>query len=198
MYYVEGSPTSSAATLLQVTVSTGAWSTLLTGLHPVSMAQPAHDDAGHVYVVTSAAELLTYTIGGSVTYTPFGFPSGTPITEPRLVWDPPTSRLYVAPAFNQPNVFAFNPATFTLTTLPAIPASQVNDIFCGDRSGHIYTAPNLSGVHMMQFDTRTSTWSMIPDMPFDHDDNGACTVTDDGYLYVTDGNGGHLARLQLL
>ena len=54
---------------------------------------------------------------------------------------------------------------------------------------------------MFQYDTKTDSWTAIPDVPFtDHGCDGACTVSDDGWLYFTTGDsstGGGFSRLKL-
>jgi N-acetylneuraminic acid mutarotase len=71
----------------------------------------------------------------------------------------------------------------------------VNDVFCSDRSGHLYSGgagPNT----MYQYDTLTNSWASLPNMPISTGNSGTCTVTDTGWLYVDNGSGG-MARLQL-
>lgn len=48
-----------------------------------------------------------------------------------------------------------------------------------------------------QYDTAANTWKKVPDLPFVHGSNGACTVTDDGWLYAANGID-KMAHLKLL
>ena len=83
-----------------------------------------------------------------------------------------------------------------MTQVTSIPESQLNDIFCSDRSGHVYAAGDSGGVTMFQYDIATDTWSQIPDLPEDHGNNYPCTV-DEGAGYLYTGTGSHLYRLKL-
>mgnify|MGYP001582428471 CR=1 FL=1 len=78
-----------------------------------------------------------------------------------------------------------------------IPESQLNDIFCSDRSGHIYAAGGSSGTSMYQYDIATDVWAAIPALPSDHGNNGSCTVSYEGWLYVGTGSNYKLHRIEL-
>lgn len=177
-------------------IPTSRWTPLLTGLAATRYPQAAHDDAGHVYVLTTDARLLTYDIAtNEVSYQPLGV---TTVLGARLAWDSITQRLYTNPDFSGTDFYSFDPATGTLVTLPDLPATRFTPTFCSDRSGHLYVAGDNGGTLLWQYDIATSIWATLPAvLPFDHDANGACTVSDDGYLYVTD-DGSRLARLGLL
>ncbi len=41
---------------------------------------------------------------------------------------------------------------------------------------------------MFQYDIATDSWSAMPDLPTEHGNNGSCTVSGDGYLYVSTGS----------
>jgi hypothetical protein len=56
--------------------------------------------------------------------------------------------------------------------------------FACERADHAYPNPSPA-------------WTTIPSLPFDHDANGPCTVTESGFLYVTD-SGTRMARIALL
>lgn len=85
------------------------------------------------------------------------------------------------------------------TGLMPVPGTPADHIFCSDRSGHLYAAGGLSGSAIYRYDVDAGTWTAIPALPFDHGD-GACTVTDSGYLYVSDGMQPtpNVARIRLL
>ncbi len=121
---------------------------------------------------------------GGMTYHATGLGS---LYETRVVYDPTTDLLYLG-AFGGPALYSFNVATGTTTTLAPIPESQLNDIFCGDRAGHIYAAGDSSGTTIWQYDIATDSWAAIPAFPIDHGNNGSCTVSDTGYLYVSSGS----------
>jgi hypothetical protein len=86
----------------------------------------------------------------------------------------------------------------------SFPSSMASDIFCGDRSGCVFAAgwwQAPDSYHMWRYDTSAQRWAAIADLPFSHEASyghgGGCTVTDDGWIYASDGNG-RLARLRLM
>ena len=131
-----------------------------------------------------------------MTYVPSTIAGGT--SEPRLAFDPGTGLLYIAPIFYTGEFISYNPVSGVFTALPAHPRAYMNDIYCSDRSGHIYAAGLSGGTEMWQYTIATAVWVRIPDFPGDHGNNGACTVSDDGFLWVTNGSGALFARLPLL
>jgi outer membrane protein assembly factor BamB len=178
-------------------IATSTWTTPLIGA-PASAGdtQNAHDDTGHVYAVTADNRIATYDVGtNTISYQPFGMSS--PATYPRIAWDSVSRLLYLSPNITNSNVYSFDPATGAIRTLTPLPESHSTPTFCSDRSGHLYAAGNNNGTRIWQYRVATDTWTMIPDLPFDHDANGNCTVTDDGWLYVTN-TGVNLARIRLM
>jgi hypothetical protein len=135
----------------------------------------------------------------------FPGPATPSANEPRLGWDAVTRKLYIAPSYGDPDLYSFDPATGTVTKLANVPGvggpgTGMGDPFCSDRSGHLYAIGDTGcsdSSSVFQYDTRTDTWKAMPDLPFNHGCNGACTVTDDGWLYLTDGEAPLLARLKL-
>lgn len=177
-------------------IATATWSTLLTGVATTYWAQNTADDSGHVYVVTADGRVASYDIAtNTVTYQAVGM--SPPMSCPRLAWDSPSHLLYVVPNMAMPMMYSFDPATGAVAPLAPLSERYFNPMFCGDRNGHIYAAGDTVGTTLWQYDVPTNSWSTpLPTLPFDHDANGACTVTADGYLYVT-ANGSQLARLRV-
>ena len=141
--------------------------------------------------------MVKYNIAANtVTYIPSTVGSGA--FEPRVAFDPTTGLVYLAPYYYYGDFISYNPTTGVFTALPPHPRAHMNDIFCSDRSGHIYAAGSSSGTEMWQYDIATAVWARIPDFPGDHGNNGSCTVSDDGFLWVTSGSGTLFARLPLL
>lgn len=200
-------------------IGTGSWTTpVASGVGTTATSQVAHDDAGHIYAVETVApyRVIRYDpVTNSITQLPTG-QFNLIVSEPRIVWDPPTRRLYIAPAFYLPQLWSFDPASpgtaVRLADVPAPPATVggplqpgtgMGDPFCGDRSGHLFAigGNGCSGANsVFQYDTQTGVWRAIPDLPEDHGCNGACTVSDDGWLYLTPGYPvpAHLFRIKLL
>lgn len=178
-------------------IAAGSWNTALAGVAAAIESQNAHDDSGHAFVVTSDDRIATYdTATNMISYQAFGM---LPLAAvPRAAWDSVSHLLFVMPNLNFTNLYSFDPATGAIRSLTAIPSSPPDPIFCSDRSGHIYATAGVSGTSIYQYRIATDTWAAIPDMPFSHGQNGSCTVTDNGYLYVIDGQSPYnVARLQL-
>jgi hypothetical protein len=174
-----------------------------------SDAQMTHDGSGNVYAVQATApyRVVRYTPGQGVTTVLDTGGFNLSVNEPRIAWDPGTARLYIGTGYDSPELWAFDPAhPGTAVPLASVPSAAggvgtgMGDPFCGDRSGHLYAIGDTgcSGSNtMFQYDIRTGTWTRLPDLPGDHGCDGACTVTDDGWLYVTPGDSSNLYRLRL-
>ncbi len=85
----------------------------------------------------------------------------------------------------------------TDTTLTPHPESMLNDIYCSDRNGHIYAAGMSGGTTLWQYTISTDTWNPIPDYPEDHGNNGSCSVSLDGWLYMEPGSVSTIYKLPL-
>ena len=99
--------------------------------------------------------------------------------------------------FAAPDLFKLDLVSGDVTQLTSIPEPMLNDIFCGDRSGHIYAAGDSNGTSLWRYDIATDTWSVMPSLPGDHGNNGACSVHADGWLFVTVPETSGLYRLKL-
>ena len=185
-----------AGSVYRYDIPSGAWTTPLTTVAPTPMwAQMAHDDLGRVYVVTADDRIAIYdTAANAITYQSFGM--GSPPATPRLVWDGSSGLLYVSPNLNNPDLYSFDPSSGASQLLSSPPGTMFFvPTFCGDARGHLFAATNPHGTVVWEYAIATDHWSMLAPLPFDHDAGGACTVTADNYLYLTDGI--HLARLPL-
>jgi hypothetical protein len=192
-------------------ISGNAWTTPVAGgVANAQYAQSTHDDAGNVYTVESDVpyRVIRYnTSTKQVTYLATGGFNGT-VFEPRITWDPPTARLYIGVAYYSPELWAFDPAAPGTAVRRAdapnaalAPGTGMGDPFCGDRSGHIYAIGDTGcsdSNTVFQYETRTNTWRRIPDLPENHGCSGACTVSDDGWLYLAPGYPQSLYRIKLL
>lgn len=197
--------------VFEYSIPANTWSTpVASGVASTRYSQNAHDDAGRVYAIESddpnrivrydpATDQVEYFDSGGL---------GGYVFEPRAAWDSATARLYVAPAYDSPLLFAFDPATGVVEPRATVPnaagdgdGTGMGDPFCSDRHGHLYAAGDTGcdgSNTVFQYDTASDTWRRVPDLPIDHGCNGACTVTDDGWLYFTDGEGpSSLHRLRL-
>jgi hypothetical protein len=150
------------------------------------------DEYGVLYGYDSAGNVAVYdtTTGAQSSYAT-GLGSEY---ETRLGYDP-ISRAVFFGYFAAGNLYRFDIATGAITAVSSHPEAYLNDIFCSDRSGHIYAAGGSSGKTMWQYDIASDSWSSIPDFPVDHGNNWSCTVSDTGWLYV--GAGKAFYRLEL-
>ena len=182
--------------VLRYTIATNTWTTLRSGVASTDYSMTVYDGTS-LWAMTTDRRLVRYVIAtDTLTYVTVTIAGSS--YEPRLVWDPVAAQLYIAPTYSAGELIAYNPATGVFTSLPSHPRGHMNDIFCGDRSGHIYAAGASSGTEMWQYDIATRVWARITDFPGDHGNNGACTVSDSGFLWVTSGSGALFARLPLL
>jgi len=182
-------------------IPSNTWTTkIASGVPSTNYSMSTHDDSNNVYGMSDSGNLIIKYNVAANTWTTSPGPTGG-VYEPRLSWDSSSKLVYIAPEYYGSRFYSFDPATGTVATLTSIPDTGMNDAFCSDRSGHIYAAGGPSGCSgsgsFWQYDVATKVWKKIPDMPFDHGCNGACTVTDDGWLYATDGETPKLARIKL-
>ena len=117
--------------------------------------------------------------------------------ETRLGYNRPNHSIYFG-GFSDDEVYRYDIETgVTDTTLTRHPEGFLNDIFCSDRNGHIYAAGSSSGTSIWQYDIATDTWTPITDYPTDHGNNGSCSVSLDGWLYMEPGSVTTLYKLPL-
>jgi hypothetical protein len=114
-----------------------------------------------------------------------------------MAYDPATRSLFFG-AWSAKALYRMNLGTHAVTTVTSIPTSQLGDIFCSDRSGHIYAGGEPSTTTMYQYTVATDTWTnTVTALPAGKSNNGSCTVSETGYLYVGDGSNQKLYRLAL-
>jgi len=187
--------------LYRYSIASNTWTSVASGMPGTFSSMHARDDANRVYsMVSDGTNRLVFfdTVTSALSYV--AGPSGT-VYHPRLAWDGNTKALYIAPNADEKLLWSYVPATGAVTVRASIPETSVGRAFCSDRAGHIYaTGDNFScstSNSIWQYDTAANSWKVIPDLPFVHGCIGACTVTDDGWLFVSNGRG-DLARLKLL
>jgi hypothetical protein len=182
----------SAVYLYEPDIDTWTTVTSISGGDDLNMTES--DEFGVVYGHTSAGQMVSYDTGtGSIDYFTTGLGSEY---ETRMGYDPGERAIFFG-AYNAPYLYRWGIDDGSISTMTSIPESQLNDIFCSDRSGHIYAAGSSSGTTMFQYDVATDTWSSIPDLPSNHGNNGSCAVSEDGWLYVGTGSNQAWYRLEL-
>jgi hypothetical protein len=172
--------------------ATDTWTTVTSTSWSDDQNMTESDEDGVLYGYDSSGNIAVYdTVTGTQTSHPTGLGSEY---ETRMGYDP-ISRAVFFGYFGASYLHKFDIETGVVSSVTSIPESQLNDIFCSDRSGHIYAAGGTSGTTMWQYDVATDTWSAIPDLPSDHGNNNSCVVSDSGWLYVGGSSGFY--RLEL-
>jgi hypothetical protein len=114
--------------------------------------------------------------------------------ETRIGYDPRTNSIVFSGFFNDTLViYSLDNDTFAQAQSPG---GYIRDNSCQDRSGHFYVGSESTQTLMYQLDVETGTFTPLPSLPFVHDNNSSCVVSQEGYLYVGN-NPTALARLPL-
>ena len=158
--------------------------------------QTIADYSGYVYGHAQNGTIIRFSVEGE-TISQYTTGLGEQY-ETRMVFDPTVNAIFFG-AYNTPEIhrFELNSLSMSPAVLSSIPEPQLNPIFCGDHSGHIYAAGGYFGNTMWQYEIATDSWTSLPDLPQDHGNNGSCTVSEEGYLYVGTGSLLRLFRLPL-
>jgi hypothetical protein len=181
-------------TIYSYDIATDTWDTVTTFSGGDDMNMTESDEYGVVYGHTTSGQFVIYnTITGDLEYFTTGYGGEY---ETRLGYDP-ESRSILFGAYDSSALRQWYIDTGVIVERDPIPEPQLNDIFCSDRSGHIYAAGGSSGRTMFQYIVATDTWTAMPDLPEDHGNNGSCTVSGDGYLYVSNGGSQQWFRLPI-
>lgn len=179
----------------------GPWVTRLTNLPVTTSGITTHDDNDIVLALTEGAlpKVIRYDPANN-TFTTVATSLPGASSAPRLGWDSVTSRLFVAPTVG-PELYEVDTMTGATTARMSCPEAFASRTFCSDRSGHIYAAGDAASPRTFwQYDVLNNTWKKTPDLAFDKGLTGSCIVSQDGWLYVSNGMTalGNFARLALL
>jgi hypothetical protein len=164
-------------------VSADSWSTMGTYVGSDDANQTVATCDGKIYGHTGSGTIVEYDVD-TATVTQYVTGKGGQY-ETRMAYDPTEDAVYFG-RFSAGNWYKFDVTTHTVSTMTSHPERYLNDIVCGDWSGHIYAAGGSSGTSLYQYTTATDTWAAITPFPIDHGNNGSCTVGTDGYLYMAD------------
>ena len=173
---------------------TDAWDTVTTyvGVDDANMTES--DQYGVIYGHSATGQMIIYdTVSGDLDYFTTGYGDEY---ETRLGYDPGTRSIFFG-AFMNSYLYQWYIDSGVVVERTPIPESRLNNIFCSDRSGHIYAAGSDGGTTILQYDIATDSWAEIPNLPSDHGNTGSCTVSGDGYLYVSSGTYQRWYRLPL-
>ncbi len=178
----------------QYEISADTWTSVATYSGGDDYNQTVADCDGNIYGYSANGRIIIYDVDtDTVSEVNTGYGS---LYETRLAYDPTEEAVYFG-GYSSQNLYRYDTGTGGISTMTRIPESQLNDIFCGDWSGHIYAAGGSSGTSVWQYDMAADSWSSITNLPVDHGNNGSCTVSSDGYLYLSTGSNGALRRLTL-
>ncbi|MFO0651193.1 MAG: MXAN_6577-like cysteine-rich protein [Polyangiales bacterium] len=180
--------------VVRYTVATNSWTTIRSDLRGSNdHSQTAVDRDGNLWSY-NAGELVRYNpTTNTVTYFPTTLGGQF---ETRLVYDGTTNSIYFG-GFGGRNLYRFDLGTMAVTSMTPKPVNMLSDVFCSDRSGHIYSGGCGGGAEVYQYNTTTNTWRRIPDFTTPWGCNGSCAVLGDGFLYAYE-DGGSMYRIPLL
>ena len=179
----------------QYSLTTGAWTTRASYSGADDYNQTVSDCDGNIYGHAANGSIVVYnTTTGVVNQYYHGYTASQ--YETRLAYDPATHAVYFG-AFNYANLYKFDIASRSFSVKASIPESQLNDIFCSDHSGHVYAAGGSGGTSIWKYTVATNSWATITSWTTDHGNNGSCTVSTDGYLYMSEGGSATFFRLPL-
>ena len=167
----------------QYDVDTDTWSTKASYVGGDDSNQTVATCDGKIYGHAQNGTIVEYDATTS-TLTQYADGHGS-LSETRMAYDPTEDAVYFG-AFSAGALYRFDVTAHTFSTMTPNPEGFLNDIFCGDWSGHLYAAGGYSGRSLWQYDTTTNAWAAITSFPIDHGNNGSCTVGTDGYLYMAD------------
>lgn len=173
--------------IVRYTVASGTWATVrsnVTGAQDHS--QTAVDRDGNIWSY-NASQLVRYApTTDTLTYFPTTLGGQY---ETRLIYDELTNSIYFG-GFGGRALYRFDLGTQAITSMAPKPANMLSNVFCSDRSGHIYSGGCGGASEMYQFTTTTNTWRRIPDFPIGTwGCNGNCGVSGDGFLYAYEADG---------
>ncbi len=164
-------------------IAADTWTSMATFTGSDDYNQTVADCDGHIWGHTGAGNIVEYDVAtDTVSYYNHGHGS---LYETRLAYDPTEDAVYFG-GFSTGPLYRMDASTHAFTTMTPHPEGFHNDIFCGDWSGHLYTAGGSSGTSLWQYDMGSDAWATITSFPVDHGNNGSCTVGTDGYLYMAD------------
>ena len=195
LYMVDGK------TVYAYSIAGHSWTKPVNGTLTYShnQGQSTADDSGFVYSLAEGKhQLLKYNTADH-TYVYIPTPSDVTESEPRAAWDSATQRVYLADySTSSSGFYAFNPVYNSFTPLAPIPNSDgMSDAFCSDRRGHIFTSDSAGSRAFRVYTAATNTWTSITDLPYDHGNGSACTVSADGWLYFADPGQTNIVRYKV-
>lgn len=160
------------------------WATLATYSGADDYNQTVADCDGNIYGHAANGTIVHYNVDTGVV-AQYAHGRGSSLFETRLAYDATEDAVYFG-GFAASALYRMDASTHTFSTKTSIPEYMLNDIFCADNSGHLYAAGGSSGTSLWQYNMSTDAWAMITSFPVDHGNNGSCTVSGDGYLYMSD------------
>ena len=164
-------------------LATESWSQAAAGVPDgsIDLSAAVYDGQGRIWWYATNALASYDPVTGTQTsapHTSFG-----DMYETRLGYDPRTNSL-VFTGFQNATLVVYSIDDDTFTAASPSPGGFVRDNSCQDRSGHFYVGSDSTPTMMYQFDVETGTFTPLPELPFAHDNNSSCAVSQEGYLYV--------------
>jgi streptogramin lyase len=103
------------------------------------------------------------------------------VYETRVAYDPLGNNILFA-GFQNDHFMIFDIDKGSFSESSSNPGGEIKDNTCGDNSGRVYTGAK-DYLHMYRYDVASDTWTVLPDLPAEHDNNSTCVVSQDGWLY---------------
>jgi hypothetical protein len=196
------------ATMYQFDVSTELWTPhteSLPDVNPLSGSGVVHDGDGNLWYVGYDGTLASYALvkfdSASGSYESFPWTVTYVAYETRLVYDPIGNKILFGSYDDESTflVFDLDAEEFTITS-PIPDGGYITDATCQDRAGGMYLLSSESDStyyvnYAYRYDIATDAYEPLPTLPFAHDYNSSCVVSETGYLYY--GAYGSFARLRL-
>jgi hypothetical protein len=180
------------------------WASIADGIPDGTTSEGAtiFDGAGHLWYHGPDGDLVRFSFDGDVVTQSFPHPDFpyfdvSAMDETRMAYDPVHDRIALA-GYGADHFLIFDIATSEFSEGSVSPGGVILDNSCQDRSGGIYTG-SAGYDTMYRYDIGADTWTPLPTVPTNHDNNSNCVVSGDGYLYFATAESGatELFRLPL-
>ncbi len=142
------------------------------------------DANGFIWYAGGDDELVKYDPKDG-TFDTFSFAADFPafdVYEARVAYDPLSNKLVVT-GYENDSFLVFDLTSEEFSQGSVSPGGPVRDNSCQDLAGGIYVGSDDDPGKMYRYDIAADEFTVLPDLPVQHDNNSTCVVSEDGYLY---------------